>query len=114
MLLPSPFLPSSWHAAAREPEPKPQTSEQTPRQKKIVWAVGERGRATDIIRLGREGLAGMVELSPQIPNRIERRPIRTARHHETKSNALNMEHDTTILGRRCFSVKLAMAEEKVP
>ena len=54
---------------------------------------------------------GMVELSPQIPNRIERRPIRTARHHETKSNALNMEYDTTILGRRCLSVNLAMAEE---
>ena len=54
---------------------------------------------------------GMVELSPQIPNRIERRPIRTARHHETKSNALNMEHDTTILGRCCLSVNLAMVKE---
>ena len=43
----------------------------------------------------------MVELSPQIPNRIERRPIRTARHHETKSNALNMEQDTKIM-RRCL------------
>ena len=86
------------------------TDEQTPRQKKIVWAVGERAR-TDIIRLGRDSPCGMVELSPQIPNRIERRPIRTARHHETKSNALNMEHDTTILGRRCLSVNLAMVEE---
>ena len=28
----------------------------TPRQKKIVWAVGERGRTTDIIRLRRDSL----------------------------------------------------------
>ena len=111
MLLPSPCLPSFVLARRCAGAGAKATDEQTPRQKKIVWAVGERGRATDIIRLGRDSPCGMVELSPQIPNRIERRPIRTARHHETKSNALKMEHDTTILGRRCLSVNLAMVEE---